>query len=131
MVRILKMILVVAACLAQPLAGQAADSLAVARRVVAAASLAAKEYALGVTPPGGEIIQPEEVSEAKLFIQQAQFDIPGLPAAARAYSGTSLATITGRLPMLSSRTRTASTVSVDTPACRTISTSGSRYGGLK
>ena len=100
MVRILKTILVVAACLAQPLAGQASDSLAVARRVVAAASLAAKEYALGVTPPGGEIIQPEEVSEAKLFIQQAQFDIPGLPAAARAYSGTSLATITRMLDNL-------------------------------
>ena len=100
MVRILKTIMVVTACLAQPLAGQASDSLAVARRVVAAASLAAKEYALGVTPPGGEIIQPEEVSEAKLFIQQARFDIPGLPAAARAYSGTSLATITRMLDNL-------------------------------
>ena len=64
----LKSILVVAACLAEPVAGQAADSLAVARRVVAAASLAAKEYANGVTATGGEIVQPEEVAEAILYL---------------------------------------------------------------
>ena len=91
--RCLRSILVVAACLAQPLAGQASDSLALTRRVVAAASLAAKEYALGVVPAGGQITQPEEVDEAKLFIQQAQFDVSGLPVAARATSERTLARI--------------------------------------
>ena len=76
--------LALSACLAQPLAGQSPDSLALARRVVAAASLASKEYALGVVPAGGQITQPEEVDEAKLFIQQAQYDVAGLPTAARA-----------------------------------------------
>jgi high-affinity iron transporter len=82
--------LILTACLAQPLAGQAADSLTPARRVVAAVSLAAKEYALGVTPTGGQIVQPEEVDEARLFIQQAQFDVPGLPARARVIAAHSL-----------------------------------------
>jgi len=79
---------ILTACLAQPLAGQAADSLASARRVVAAASLAAKEYALGVTPTGGQIVQPEEVDEAKLFIQQAQFDVASLPVDVRVVAAT-------------------------------------------
>jgi high-affinity iron transporter len=83
----------ITACLARSLAGQAPDSLALARRVVAAASLAAKEYALGVVPSGGQITQPEEVDEAKLFIQQAQFDVPGLPAPARAKTQQALAHI--------------------------------------
>src|SRR5438552_3345088 len=90
----------IAACLAQPLAGQATDSLALSRRVVAAASLAAKEYALGVVPAGGQITQPEEVDEAKLFIQQAQFDVPGLPAAARAGTGRTLNRISRLLEAL-------------------------------
>src|SRR5881409_3760990 len=90
----------IAACLAQPLAGQATDSLALARRVVAAASLAAKEYALGVVPAGGQITQPEEVDEAKLFIQQAQFDVPGLPVPARAQSQNALAHIAQLLEAL-------------------------------
>ena len=89
--RLSKTLLLITACLAQPLAGQATDSLALARRVVAAASLAAKEYALGVVPAGGQITQPEEVDEAKLFIQQAQFDVPGLPVPARAKSQRALA----------------------------------------
>jgi high-affinity iron transporter len=84
---------VITACLAQPLAGQATDSLALARRVVAAVSLAAKEYGLGVAPTGGQITQPEEVDEAKLFIQQAQFDVAGLPTAARASTGRALITL--------------------------------------
>jgi len=92
-VRLSKTLLLIIACLAQPLAGQATDSLALARRVVAAASLAAKEYALGVVPSGGQITQPEEVDEAKLFIQQAQFDVPGLPLPARAESQHALARI--------------------------------------
>ena len=93
-------LLVLAACLAQPLAGQASDSLALSRRVVAAASLAAKEYALGVTPSGGQIVQPEEVDEAKLFIQQATFDVPGLPVGARVVAGHALTRIAEMLDRL-------------------------------
>jgi high-affinity iron transporter len=52
--------------------------------------LAAKEYALGVTPTGGQIVQPEEVDEARLFIQQAQFDVATLPRSARILSGHAL-----------------------------------------
>ncbi|HEY3219980.1 MAG TPA: cytochrome c/FTR1 family iron permease [Gemmatimonadales bacterium] len=98
--RLFKTFLVIAACLAEPLAGQATDSLALSRRVVAAASLAAKEYALGVVPTGGQITQPEEVDEAKLFIQQAQFDVAGLPHAARAGSQHTLARIAQLLDSL-------------------------------
>ena len=100
MLRLLRFIPVVAACLAQPLAGQAPDSLAPARRVIAVASLAAKEYALGVVPAGGQITQPEEVEEAKLFIQQAQFDVPSLPVAARANSEKTLARLAQMLDSL-------------------------------
>ena len=98
--RFCRTFLILTACLAQPLAGQASDSLALARRVVAAASLAAKEYALGVTPTGGQIVQPEEVDEAKLFIQQAQFDVPGLPVAARVAAGHALTRIAEMLDRL-------------------------------
>ncbi|HWC75352.1 MAG TPA: FTR1 family protein [Gemmatimonadales bacterium] len=98
--RFLTTSLLVTACLAQLLAGQAADSLTPARRVVAAASLAAKEYALGVAPAGREITQPNEVDEAKLFIQQAQFDVPGLPSAARTDAQHSLDHITQLLEQL-------------------------------
>jgi len=90
----------IAACLAQPLAGQATDSLALSRRVVAAASLAAKEYALGVVPAGGQITQPEEIDEAKLFIQQARFDVSGLPLAARSRSERTLARLAQMLDSL-------------------------------
>ena len=91
---------VLTACLAQPLAGQATDSLASARRVVAAASLAAKEYALGVTPSGGQIVLPEEVDEAKLFIQQAQYDVPTLPGSARVLAGHALTRVSEMLDRL-------------------------------
>jgi high-affinity iron transporter len=99
------MILILSACLAMPpsplgLAGQAVDSVAAARRVVAAAALAAKEYALGVTPAGGHVVLPEEVAEAKLFITQARFDVSSLPTAVRpaADSGlTRLAALFDRL----------------------------------
>jgi len=92
-VRFRSLFLALSACLAQPLAGQggATDSLALAQRVVAAASLAAKEYALGVTPAGHQITLPEEVDEAKLFLQQAGFDVPGLPSPARATATRMLA----------------------------------------
>jgi len=92
-VRFLRTILILSACLATPLAGQAVDSVAAARRVVAAAALAAKEYALGVTPGGGQIVLPEEVAEAKLFIQQARFDVPALPAAVRPAADSGLAAL--------------------------------------
>ncbi len=98
--RFLTTSLLVTACLAQSLAGQAADSLGSARHLVAAAALAAKEYALGVAPGGGQITQPEEVDEAKLFVQQAQFDIAGLPAAARAAAQSSLDHLTNLLDQL-------------------------------
>jgi len=82
-VRFLRTILVLSACLATSLAGQAVDSLAAARRVVAAAALAAKEYSVGVSARGGTVTEPAEVEESKLFIQQARYDIPSLPAALR------------------------------------------------
>jgi len=55
--------------------------VAAARRVVAAVALAAKEYSLRL---------PQEVAEAKLFIQQARFDVPALPAAVRAVADSGL-----------------------------------------
>ena len=74
--------------------------MAVARRIVAAVSLAAKEYGLGVVPAGGQITLPEEVDEAKLFIQQARFDIGGLPVSARAGSARDLDAIARMLERL-------------------------------
>lgn len=82
------------------LAGQAPDSLVVARRVVAATSLAAKEYALGVIPAGGRITLPEEVDEARLFIDQARFEVPALPRAVRAATDSELAVIRAMLDRL-------------------------------
>lgn len=67
---------------------------------MAAVALAAKEYALGVTPAGGQILLPEEVDEAKLFIQQARLDVPGLPTAARASADRGLAAIAQLLDRL-------------------------------
>jgi len=96
----LRTILILSACLATSLAGQAADSLAASRRVVAAAALSAKEYAQGVTPQGGRIVLPEEVAEAKLFIQQARFDLPGLPAAVRPAADSALRAIASLLDRL-------------------------------
>ena len=83
--------LLFAACLVPSLAGQADDSLSASRRVVAAAALAAKEYAAGVPAAGGRINRPEEVDEAKQFIDQARFDVPLLPAAVRAFGDSALA----------------------------------------
>ena len=83
-----------------PLAGQAVDSVAAARRVVAAAALAAKEYGLGVSPAGGQIVLREEVDEAKLFIEQARFEVPALPAAVRPAADSGLAHLAGLLDRL-------------------------------
>ena len=79
-----------AACLAPPLAGQAVDSLSASRRVAAASSLAAKEYAGGVPAAGGRLDKPEEVDEAKQFIDQSRFDLPLLPRAVRPYADSAL-----------------------------------------
>jgi len=74
--------------------------VAAARRVVAAAALAAKEYGLGVTATGGTVVLPEEVAEAKLFIQQARFDVPSLPSAVRAAADSGLVHLAGLLERL-------------------------------
>jgi high-affinity iron transporter len=74
--------------------------MAAGRRVVAAAALAAKEYGLGVTPGGGQVVLPEEVAEAKLFIQQARFDVPALPAAVRPSADRGLAQLANLLDRL-------------------------------
>ncbi len=65
--------------------------MAAARRVVAAAALAAKEYAL---------VLPQEVAEAKLFIQQARFDVPALPAAVRPAADSGLRDLASLLDRL-------------------------------
>src|SRR5438552_2888798 len=77
-------------CCAAPLAGQATDSLSAARRVVAAVSLAAKEYRIGVPGAPGRVTVAEEVDEARQFIEQARFDVPFLPRAARAATDSGL-----------------------------------------
>ncbi len=96
----LRTILISSACLAAPLAGQAADSLAASRRVAAAAALSAKEYALGVTAQGGRILLPEEVDEAKLFVEQARFDVSGLPRRVRPAADSALRAMAGLLDRL-------------------------------
>jgi high-affinity iron transporter len=68
--------------------------------VVAATSLAAKEYALGVTEGGGRIIHLEEVEEARLFIANARQEAPGLPDAVRGTAAAELAAIAGLLERL-------------------------------
>jgi high-affinity iron transporter len=72
------------------LAAQRDDSLAVARRVVAATSLAAKEYANGVSPSGGHIVAAQEVEEAKLFLDAARLDGPSLPGTVRGVADAEL-----------------------------------------
>ncbi len=83
--------LLLSACLVVPAAGQATDSLSVSRRIVAAASLAAKEYAIGVSARGGRVTAPEEVSEARQFLEQARLDVGSLPSAVRAVADSDLA----------------------------------------
>ncbi len=76
--------------LAGTAAAQAMDSLSVARRIVAAAELAAKEYAAGVPVEGGRVTAPEEVKEAGLFLDQARLDVDALPAVVRGYVDSAL-----------------------------------------
>ena len=85
--------LLLSACVAVRAAGQATDSLSVSRRLVAAASLAAKEYAIGVAPRGGRVTVPEEVSEARQFLEQARLDVGSLPTAVRAVADSDLAAL--------------------------------------
>jgi high-affinity iron transporter len=77
-------------CTATAVGAQGRDSIAVARRIVAAASLAAKEYAIGVAPRGGRVTLAAEVEEAKLFLDEAQLDAPALPVAVRDIAATEL-----------------------------------------
>ncbi|HUL50273.1 MAG TPA: FTR1 family protein [Gemmatimonadales bacterium] len=72
------------------------DSLVVARRVTAAAALAAKEYAGGVSPRG-TVIAPQEIDESKQFLDEAMLDVPGLPVAARAAADSGLRNLRGML----------------------------------
>src|SRR3989442_9181624 len=80
----------VAALPAAAAAAQGSDSLSVARRIVAATSLAAKEYATGVPARGGRGLAPAEVDEAKQFLDGARADVGGLPAAVRAATDSGL-----------------------------------------
>jgi len=89
--------LLLGTCIVAPAGAQAMDSLAVARRIVAAASLAAKEYAIGVAPHGGQVTNPEEVSEAKQFLDQARLDVGSLPRAVRATADSDLAALRAML----------------------------------
>lgn len=82
--------LLLSVCVAAGAAGQATDSVSAARRIVAAASLAAKEYKIGVAPRGRRMTVPEEVSEAKQFLEQARLDVGSLPGAVRAAADSEL-----------------------------------------
>ncbi len=86
------MLALVALCASGPsiAASQTTDSLAAARRVVAAASIAAKEYALGVPPEGGRVTEPGEVEESILFLDQARYDVPLLPHDVRPFADSGL-----------------------------------------
>src|SRR5688572_4800099 len=79
---------------------QATDSLSASRRVVAAASLAAAEYGLGVAPEGGRLVLAAEVEEARLFIDQARHDVALLPAASRAAADSLFRRIAGAIDRL-------------------------------
>ena len=68
----------------------------VARRVTAAAALAAKEYAGGVSPRG-TVIAPQEIDESKQFLDEAMLDVPGLPVAARSAADSGLRNLRGML----------------------------------
>ena len=85
--------LLLSVCIAAEAAAQASDSLAAARRVVAATSLAAKEYATGVPPSGGRVTAAAEVEEAKQFLEGARPDVGALPPAVRGATDSGLAAL--------------------------------------
>jgi len=68
------------------LAGQGPDELAAGRRIIATASLAAKEYAIGVAE--GAVVMPAEVKEAAAFLREARLAADDLPERVRARSIT-------------------------------------------
>src|SRR3989442_8447372 len=70
--------------------------------MVAAASLAAKEYAIGVAPRGGRVTAPEEVSEARQFLEQARLDVGSLPSAVRAVADSDLARLEAMIDRVAS-----------------------------
>src|ERR1041385_4325608 len=81
--------------------------------MVAAACLAAKEYAIGVAPRGGRVTVPEEVSEARQFLEQAQLDVGSLPASVRAVADRDLSAlprIMHRVPPPDSASQLAATL---------------------
>ena len=45
---------------------------------------------MGAAPGGARVVAPEEVAEAKQFLDQARFDTPFLPQAVRAYGDSAL-----------------------------------------
>lgn len=63
--------------LALSLAATPTDTVAVARRIAASASLAAAEYRIGVV--GGKVVAPAEVDEARLFLTEAKRTAAQLP----------------------------------------------------
>src|SRR2546430_6076248 len=67
-------------CFAAPLAGQATDSLSAARRVVAAVSLAAKEYRIGVPGAAGRGAGAGEKGEGRPVLLAGPLPRPGPPA---------------------------------------------------
>lgn len=89
------LILALSTIRAFPLGAQVDDSLTVARRVVAATSLATKEYALGVAPRGGRLLDPQEADEARQFLDAALLDTPGLPVSIRAAADSALRELGG------------------------------------
>jgi high-affinity iron transporter len=92
--------LLLSTCAAATLTAQGDDSLVVARRVVAATSLAAKEYANGVAPRGGRVIAAPEVEEAKLFLDAAVLDAPFLPTGVRGAADRELKALRAMLERL-------------------------------
>lgn len=86
------------------LSAQAKDSASItaARRLVSAVSLAAKEYRNGVPAAGGRITAPEEVAEARLFLDQARRQVSALPDALRRPTDVGLAALRASLDRQSS-----------------------------
>lgn len=65
-----------------PISGQEEDGAGVARRVAAITAVAADEYALGVA--NGAVVSEAELTEARLFFDEARRLATGLPEAMRA-----------------------------------------------
>jgi len=68
-----------------------------ARRMVSAVALAAQEYRNGVPPAGGRVTAPEEIAEARLFLDQAGREVAALPDSLRAPVGQALGALRAAL----------------------------------